>query len=49
MIKNPPINEGDVGDACLILWLGISSGEGMAKDSTIFAWKIPWSEEFGRL
>jgi len=23
--------------------------EGMARDSTIFAWKIPWTEEPGRL
>ena len=49
MVKNPPVNEGAVGDARLIPWLGISSGEGMATHSSILAWKIPWSEEFGRL
>ena len=49
MVKNLPVNEGNVGDARLIPWLGISSGEGMATHSSILAWKIPWSEEFGRL
>ena len=30
-------------------WLGKSHGEGMAVDSSILAWRIPWTEEPGGL
>ena len=33
----------------LIPGLGRSSGEGKATHSSTLAWKIPWSEEHGRL
>ena len=45
MIKNLPANAGDV---------GLISGEapleeGMATHSSLLAWRIPWTEEPGRL
>ena len=44
MVKNPSIcSAGDVG---LILGLGRSPGGG---NSSILAWRIPWTEEPGRL
>jgi len=39
---------GDTGDLGLISGLGRSPGEGNG-NSSIFAWKIPWTEEPGRL
>ena len=45
-VKDPPANAGDVG---LTPGLGRSPGEGMATDSTVLAWGIPWREEPGRL
>ena len=33
----------------LISGLGRSPGEGMATHSSILAWRIPWTEEPGRL
>ena len=38
----------NVGDSGLIPGLGIP-GEGMATHSSTLAWKIPWTEEPGRL
>ena len=58
MVKNLPANVGDMG---LIPGLGRSPGEGnsnllqyslekaMAPHSSTLAWKIPWTEEPGRL
>ena len=46
IVKNPPVNAG-VRDS--ILGLGRSPGVGMATHSSILAWKIPWTEEPGRL
>ena len=49
MVKNPPANAGDVRD------VGLTQGgedpleEGMATHSSILAWRIPWTEESGRL
>ena len=43
LIKNPPANTRDVRDMGLILGLG------MATHSSILAWRIPWTEEPGRL
>ena len=45
MVKNPPANAGDPG---LIPGSG-RSRKGMAKHSSILAWRIPWTEELGRL
>ena len=39
----------NVGDLGSILVLGRSSGEEMATHSSTLAWKIPWTEERGRL
>ena len=39
----------NVGDLGLIPGLGRSPGEEMAIHFCIFAWKIPWMEESGRL
>ena len=48
--KNPPASAGDIRDVGLILGFGKSSlEEGMATHSNIFAWRIPWTEEVGRL
>ena len=39
----------NVGDLGSIPGLGRSPGEGMAVQSSILAWRIPWMEEPGRL
>ena len=44
MVKNLPA--GDLGS---IPGLGRSPEEGMATHSSILAWRIPWTEELGRL
>ena len=44
--KESACNAGDPG---LIPGVGRSSGEGNATHSSILAWKIPWTEEPGRL
>ena len=50
VVKNLPANAGDV------KWYGFDSldqedplEEGMATHSSILAWRIPWTEEPGRL
>ena len=43
VVKIPPANAGDIREAGLIL------EEGMAIHSNIFVWRIPWTEEPGRL
>ena len=52
MVKNLPANAGDnAGDAGSIPGLGRrrvqSLEEGMAVHSSIFVWRIPWTEELG--
>ena len=42
MVKNLPVN---AGDASVISGLGRSLGGEMATHSSIFAWRIPWTEE----
>ena len=42
MIKNPPVDAGDVGS---ISGWGRSPGEGNGNHSSILAWKIPWKED----
>ena len=39
----------NVGDLGLIPGSERSSGEEMATNSSTFAWKLPWMEEYGRL
>ena len=49
MVKNPPLNAGEVRDASLIPGLGRSPEEGTATHSSILAWRNPWTEEAGGL
>ena len=49
MVKNPPANAIDSGDAGLIPGSGRSVEKEMATHSSILAWEIPWTEEPGRL
>ena len=46
MIKNLPANAGDTGS---ILGLGRSPGEGHGNPLQYSCWRIPWTEEPGRL
>ena len=46
MVKNPPINARDVG---LIPGSGRSPGGGNGSPLQYSSWKIPWTEEPGRL
>ena len=48
-VKNPPANAGDLGDMGSIPGLEDSLEEEMATHSSILSWKIPWTEEAGRL
>ena len=47
MVKNPPANAGDTGDAGLIPGSGRCPGEGI--HSSILAWEMPWTERPDRL
>ena len=49
VVKTLPANAGDVRTVGSIPGLGRCLEEGMATQSTILAWKIPWSEEPGGL
>ena len=49
MIKNPPVNAGGTEGAGLIPGWKDSLEEKIATHSSILAWKIPWTEEPGRL
>ena len=49
MVKNPPANAVDSGDAGLIPGSGRSLEKEMATHSSILAWEIPWTEEPGGL
>ena len=44
-LKSPPANSGD---SCSILGSGRFPGD-LATNSSILAWKIPWTKEPGRL
>ena len=46
VVKNPSVNPGDAGS---IPGSGRSPGEQTATHSSILAWRIPWTEEPGRL
>ena len=49
MVKDPPANVGNTGDMGSIPGLEDPLEKGMAIYSSILAWKIPWTEEPGRL
>ena len=49
MLKDVPANAGDVRDVGLILGWEDPLEEDIATHSSILAWKIPWTEEPGRL
>ena len=49
MVKNPLANARDIRDTRLIPGLGRSPEEGTTTHSSILAWRIPWTEEPGRL
>ena len=49
MVKNPPANAGDTGDAGSISGLRRSLEKGMATHSSILAWRMSWKEEPGGL
>ena len=48
-VKSPPANAGDIKDAGSIPGSGRSPKEGTATHSSNLAWRIPWTEEPGRL
>ena len=48
MVKNLPANAGDIRDGCSTPGSEDHPEEGMATDSSILAWRIPWTEEPGR-
>ena len=49
MVKTLPANAGDAGDAGSKLGQEDALEEGLATHSSILAWRIPWTEEPGRL
>ena len=49
MVKDPPVNAGDVKTWVQTLGWEEPLEEEMATHSSIPAWKIPWTEETGRL
>ena len=49
VVKNLSTNAGDIKDIGLIPESGGSLEEGMATLSNVLAWRIPWTEECGRL
>ena len=49
MVKNPPANAGDTGDAGSIPGLGVFPRVGKATHSNILIWEIPWTEEPGNV
>ena len=49
VVKNMHANAGDISDMASIPWLERSLEEGMATHSSIIAWRIPRTEEPGRL
>jgi len=48
VVNNPPVNAGDVRDAGSIPGFGRSPEEGNG-NSSILAWRIPWTENPGGL
>ena len=48
-VKNPLAGGGDIRDSGSIPGLGKAPGGGHGNPSRILAWRIPWTEEPGRL
>ena len=48
MVKNPPANAGNEMVGQSLVWEDPLE-EGMATHSSILAWRIPWTEDPGRL
>ena len=49
MVKNSPTNAGDVRDAGPILGQNDTMEEGMATNTSVLDWRIPWTEKPGGL
>ena len=49
VVKNPPVNSGDIRDVGSTPGWEDSLKEGMATHSSILAWRTPWTEEPGGL
>ena len=49
VVKNPPANAEDIRDVGSVPGLERSRREGHGNHSSIFDWKIPWTEERGVL
>ena len=49
VVKNLPASSGDIGDVVLSLDKEDPVEEQMTTYSSILAWRIPWTEEPGRL
>ena len=49
VVENLPANVGEIRDESLIPGLKIPLEEGTEIHSSIFAWRIPWTEELGEL
>ena len=49
MVKNTPVNAEDTEDMARSLGQEDPLEEEMATHSSILAWRIPWTEELGRL
>ena len=49
MVKKLPATAEDAGDEVLVPGLGRSHRGGMATDSSVLAFRIPWTEEPGGL
>ena len=49
VVNSLPANAGDIRDTVQSLDWEDPLGEGMATHSSILAWRIPWTEEPGRL
>ena len=49
MVKNPPVNSGDIRDVGSTPGWEDSLKEGMATHSSILTWTVPWTEKPGGL
>ena len=49
MVKNLPTNAGDIRDVGLIPGQEDPLEEGMRTHSSVLIWRIPWTEEPGRI
>ena len=49
VVKNPPANVGDLRKSVRSLGWEDPLEEGVATQSSILVWRIPWTEESGRL